>query len=103
VQWSKIQQMYPEQWLVIEALEAHTQPDQRLLDQIAVVETCPDGATAMQRYRELHQHYPLREFYFVHTSRKTLAIRERQWIGVRRNDEADIEGRPTVHEREHRL
>ena len=76
--WAEIRQAYPNQWLIIEALEAHTTPDkQRHLDCLAVIDTCPDGSAALQRYRHLHQQYPLREFYFVHTSRAELDIRER--------------------------
>jgi len=79
MQWSQIRKTYPDQWLVIEALEAHTTPEQkRELDQIAVVETCQDGASAMQRYRQYHQEHPLRELYFVHTSREALDIRVRK-------------------------
>ena len=84
MQWSEIRKTYPEQWLVIEALEARTTPMQkRQLDQVAVIESCQDGTTAMQKYREYHQHYPLREYYFVHTSREDLDIRVRKWLGVR--------------------
>ena len=76
--WAEIRQAYPDQWLIIEALEAHTTPDkQRYLDCLTVVDTCPDGSAALQRSRYLHQQYPLREFYFVHTSRAELDIRER--------------------------
>jgi len=84
--WAEIRQAYPNQWLIIEALEAHTTPDkQRHLDCLAVIDTCPDGSAALQRYRHRHQQYPLREFYFVHTSRAELDIREREWVGVRTN------------------
>jgi len=39
--WSEVRQAYHNQWLIIEALEAHTTPDtQRHLDHIAVVEMC---------------------------------------------------------------
>jgi hypothetical protein len=81
--WSDVRNVYPNQWLIIEALEAHTEGSHRLLDRIAVIETCADGAAAMQSYRRLHQQYPLREFYFVHTSRETLEIMERQWAGIK--------------------
>jgi hypothetical protein len=85
MRWSEIRNTYPDQWLVIEALEAHTSVDaERLLDRLAVIETCADGHSAMQRYRQLHQEYPQREFYFVHTSREELNIRERYWLGIRR-------------------
>lgn len=91
--WSDIRKIYPNQWLVIEALEAHTTPShQRALDKIAVVEVCDDGGAAMNRYRDLHIKYPAREFYFVHTSREELDIRERQWVGIRRNNAIAVEG-----------
>jgi hypothetical protein len=85
MRWSQILNAYPDQWLVVEALEAHTTIDgRRLLDCLAVIETCADGNSTMQRYRQLHQEYPQREFYFVHTSREELNIQERYWLGIRR-------------------
>ncbi len=81
--WPDVREAYPDQWLVLEALEAHTEGDERILDQIAVVEVCHDSLTAMQTYRRLHQQHPVREFYFVHTSRDSLEIEERKWAGIR--------------------
>jgi hypothetical protein len=84
MQWQEIQKAYPDQWLIIEALEAETDPNnQRQLTKIAVIERCLDGSIAMQGYRRLHQEYPAREFYFVHTSRDALDIREQTWVGIR--------------------
>ena len=84
MQWSEVRQFYPDQWLVIEALEAHDEDNLRILEKMAVIETCPDGRTAFQSYRRLHQQHPQREFYFVNTQRTELEIRERQWLGIRR-------------------
>lgn len=87
--WQEVRQRYPAQWLVIEALEAHTTADnQRRLDRIAVIDMCADGQAAMQTYRRLHQQFPHREFYFVHTSRDELNIQERRWIGIRSGSDA---------------
>jgi len=87
MQWAEVREIYPDQWLVIEALQAHTTPDsQRHLEEVAVIERCDSGSAAMMSYRDLHQQYPTREFYFVHTSREKLDIRERQWIGIRRGN-----------------
>lgn len=84
MQWAEVRRAYPNQWLIIEALQAHTTPDsRRILDKIAIIECCTDGGTAMQSYRQLHRQYPAREFYFVHTSREELDIRERRWLGIR--------------------
>lgn len=83
--WSEIRKVYPNQWLVIEALEAHTTPKkQRELDRIAVIEQCADGSNALEVCHQLHKQHPLREFYFVHITREKLDIRERRWAGIRR-------------------
>ena len=48
VLWAEIRQAYLNQWLIIEALEAHTTPDkQRHLDCLAVIDTCPDGSATL--------------------------------------------------------
>lgn len=91
--WSDVRGAYPDQWLVVEALEAHTTDESyRIPDRLAVIETCSDGAAAMQRYRQLHLEFPQREFYFIHTSREELTLREHQWLGVRRGDAALTQG-----------
>ncbi len=93
MQWPEIRKAYPNEWLIIEALQAHTSStQQRLLDKIAVIERCADGNSAMMRYRRLHQQHPAREFYFVHTSRENLDIREQQWLGIRRNHAISTQG-----------
>ena len=80
MRWTEVRQQHPDQWLVVEALEAHTEGNRRTLDEMTVVQVCPDGTAAYQRYRELHQQHPQREFYFVHTGREELDIRERHWL-----------------------
>ena len=88
--WSEICATHPDKWLIVDAFDAHTTPDhQRHLEQLTVVEECPDGIAAMKRYRLLHQQYPEKEFYFLHTSRKSLDIQERQWLGIRAANATD--------------
>ena len=87
--WQSVRDAYPDQWLVIEALSAHTMADHsRVIESMQVIEQCGDGAAAFSRYRALHQQFPDREYYFVHTSRKELTIQEMQWLGVRRSHAA---------------
>lgn len=90
MKWDAVRAAYPNQWLVIEALEAHTTSNhQRQLDKIAVVEQCPDGRTAFEQCGKIHDQHPLREFYFVHTARETLDIEEVFVPGVRYHRTAD--------------
>jgi len=81
--WQSLREAYPDQWLIVEALSAFTAPDHtRILERLSVIEQFTDGTIAFSRYRVLHQQFPDREFYFVHTSREELDIQEVQWVGV---------------------
>lgn len=44
MRWADVRVVHPEQWLVIEALDAHSENDRRIVDLIAVADICPDGA-----------------------------------------------------------
>jgi hypothetical protein len=81
--WQDIRQHYPQQWILIEALQAHSTANKRILEQLAVIDTFPDSIVAMHRYAQLHHESPQRELYVFHTSRERLDIPERQWLGVR--------------------
>jgi hypothetical protein len=81
--WSEIRRHYPDSWLLVEAIDARSEADQRILDDIAVVATFPDSAAAMKRYGSLHHDAPQRELYVCHTERPDLEIRERRWLGIR--------------------
>lgn len=83
MKWPEIRQAYPNTWLIVEAIEAHTTADsRRVLDRLAVIESCKDGKDAMQRYHHYHQEYPYREFYFVSTRREELKIIEQNWLWI---------------------
>jgi hypothetical protein len=83
MQWQEIRQHYPQQWLLLEAIKAHSEADKRILDQLAVVSTFSDSASALNGYTQLHREAPERELYVFHTSRETLEIVERRWLGIR--------------------
>ncbi len=83
MQWQEICSHYPQQWLLVEAIKAHSEADRRILEQLAVVGTFPDSTTAMKSYLQLHKEAPERELYVFHTSREKLDVTERRWLGVR--------------------
>jgi hypothetical protein len=68
--WQTIRNQYPQSWLLVEALKAHTEANQRLLDQLVVIDIFKDSRTALQNYRQLHRQAPQRELYVLHTSRE---------------------------------
>ena len=81
--WTDIRRHYPHQWLLVEALLAHSKAGKRQLDEIAVVDAYTDGETALRSYLRLHRNAPLREFYVVHSDREELEITERFLPGLR--------------------
>jgi hypothetical protein len=73
--WTDVKAIYPDQWLIIEAIEARSVGDRRIVERLAVIETCRDGSEALNSYRILHRQCSQKEFYFVHTSRPELDLR----------------------------
>jgi hypothetical protein len=83
MQWQEIQDRYPHQWLLTEALAARSERGERILEDLAVLETYPDGVAAMNGYRVLHRRAPQRELYVLHTDRSNLKVTEVHWLGIR--------------------
>jgi hypothetical protein len=81
--WQTIRNQYPQRWLLVEALEAHSEANHRYLDQLAVIDAFDDSRTALQSYSQLHRQAPQRELYVLHTSREQPDITEVRWFGVR--------------------
>src|SRR5690242_15524898 len=83
MQWLEIRRTYQRQWLLVEALSAHSVAGKRIVEDLAVVDLYPDGMAAMIGYKELHRREPGRELYVVHTDRESLDIGELHWFGIR--------------------
>jgi hypothetical protein len=83
MKWQEIRQIYPDDWLLTEAIEAHTEGDKRILDQISVLDGFPDGQLAWQTYAQIHRDEPEREMFVFHTDREDLDITIKRWIELR--------------------
>ena len=83
MRWTDIRRHYPHQWLLVEALLAHSKAGKRLVDELAVVNAFSDGETALRAYLRLHRDAPLRELYVVHSDREELDITESYLLGLR--------------------
>lgn len=82
--WEEVKKAYPDKWVVFEAIEAHSENNFRIVDEIAVIDSFDNSMDAFRRHSELHKQKPNRELYFFHTSRKSLDIREKKWAGLRK-------------------
>ncbi len=83
MKWQQIRDHYPGQWLLIEAVKAHTDGDQRVIEEISVIDEYTCSQDAMRAYKSLHHDEPDRELFVVHTDREKLDIKVRRWVGLR--------------------
>lgn len=85
MKWEEVCQAFPDQWVLIEAIQAYTNDEsERILEEVAPLNKFSKSPEAMRAYQELHRENPSRELYVLHTSRKNPNIIEKQWVGVRR-------------------
>lgn len=85
MKWEDVCQAFPKQWVLIEAVQAHTnEKSERILDEIAPLKKFSNSPDAMKAYQKIHREDPRRELYVLHTSRKEPNIIEKKWVGVRR-------------------
>ena len=57
--WLEIRELHPQQWLLLEVLEAESQPQTRFLKNLAVIERFGDSMTALRAYRDLKRTAPM--------------------------------------------
>ncbi|WP_133511361.1 hypothetical protein [Candidatus Thiosymbion oneisti] len=83
MKWQEVRLNHPNRWLLVEAAQAHTEADQRILDDLVVLDTYKDSVVAMRDYTRMHRQCPDRELYVLHTSREEIEVEERRWLGFR--------------------
>ena len=85
MKWEKVREYYPDVWVLVEALQAHTTEDKyRVVEEWSVIEESSDYYDAFCLYKDLHAKMPSRELYVVHTSNEELVIKECFRVGFRR-------------------
>jgi hypothetical protein len=94
--WSDVRALHPDRWLVVEALESHSENDLRVFDRVLVVDVCRNGNAALKRCAELRRAWPHRTLCFVHTTSTELKFEEHLWLAIR--SKAPVPAPINVHE-----
>lgn len=81
--WEEVKNIFPDKWVLIEAVNAKTEGDKRIINSMDVISSFDDGSTALKKYTELHKSHKEREYYIYHTSNQSLNIGVKKWLGVR--------------------
>lgn len=75
--WQQIRELYPHRWVVVEALQAHSESGRRVIDMMSLVDAFGDEWTdAWKCYKRVHQADRGREYYVLHTTVADLDIEE---------------------------
>jgi hypothetical protein len=73
--WQELRENYPSSWLVVEAIGAFTENNQRIIPQLNFIAAFgSDWQAAWDHYKSLHHADKYREYYVLHTDRDTLDI-----------------------------
>ena len=73
--WQELRKNYPSSWLVVEAIGAFTENDQRVIPTLHFVAAFGSNwQVAWDHYKSLHLADKYREYYVLHTDRETLDI-----------------------------
>ena len=82
--WDELREKFPKNWLLVEAIDAHTEGSQHIVNQLSLVDVFgDDGWAAWHRYVELHKVDSEREYYVLHTDRTELNIGIMDAFGLR--------------------
>ena len=84
MKWSEVRSKYNNCWVLIEALEAHSENGRRIIDKISVLNYFETSQDALKEHEMEHKKNPNKELYVYHTQNEELKVKERVWMGVRR-------------------
>ena len=78
-----VREKYQHSWVLIEAVEADSVSDERIIRKLAVLNCLKTCNEAMLDYRSEHKKNPNKEIYVYHTQIENLQIKVRMWMEVR--------------------
>ena len=81
--WEAIREAYPHQWLLVEAIKAHTKGDKRVVEDFNVLGSFHDSVDGWEQYGTVHARDPYRELYVVSSEAAKLDIREQFALPMR--------------------
>jgi hypothetical protein len=58
MRWQQARDQFPSQWLLVEAIKAHTEGNKRVVEDLAVVNSFPDSRSALRCYVDFHEQTP---------------------------------------------
>ncbi|MBJ9993230.1 MULTISPECIES: hypothetical protein [Paenibacillus] len=83
MKWSNVRNIYPNRWVLVEALATHSNNHQRTIEEMSVVSEYDDPKDAWASYKKLHLSEPTRELYIFYTGNEYIEVIEQPFTGIR--------------------
>lgn len=75
MKWQEIRDRYHESWVLVEALNAFTQGNKRIIDDLRFIDSFGDDwNSAWARFKQVHHEDKCREYYVFHTDNQILDV-----------------------------
>lgn len=84
MKWIEVRELFPNRCVLVESLQAKTIKNERIINEMSVIDDFDNGNSAWKVYKELHNQDRMRELYIFHTNNKEVKVIEQQYLGVRR-------------------
>ncbi len=83
MKWPTIREHYPEKWVLVEAIEASSVSNHRIIEEMSVMSEFPDSRQAWSEYKKFHLAEPQREYYIFFTGNEFIEVIEQPFLGFR--------------------
>ncbi|GAB6988698.1 hypothetical protein [Paenibacillus pini] len=81
--WVNIRDIYPDRWVLVEALAAHSNNHIRTIEEMSIVSEYDNPKNAWASYKKLHLSEPTRELYVFYTGNEFIEVIEQPFTGIR--------------------
>ncbi|MFW5438673.1 hypothetical protein [Paenibacillus apiarius] len=83
MKWVNIRDIYPDRWVLVEALAAHSNNHKRTIQEMSVISQYDNPKHAWASYKKLHLSEPTRELYVFYTGNEFIEVIEQPFTGIR--------------------
>ncbi|WP_152400471.1 hypothetical protein [Paenibacillus cellulositrophicus] len=83
MKWSNVRNIYPNRWVLVEALATHSNNHQRTIEEMSIVSEYDDPKDAWASYKKLHLSEPTRELYIFYTGNEYIEVIEQSFTGIK--------------------
>lgn len=84
MKWFEVRKLFPVRCILVEALKSGTRGNERIIEEMSVIDDFENGNAAWKVYKKLHAENQNRELYIFHTTNEEIKVIEQPYIGVRR-------------------